>query len=78
MPKAEEPSVVLQWAGDSGTGPATDAPPAFAEVAGHITVNFNRGNESEEPPPFTPYIAEYQESGNEIISHDPHLNDDGA
>ena len=32
----------------------------------------------EEPPPeFTPYEAEFSVSGNEIISHDPHLNEDG-
>lgn len=32
----------------------------------------------EEPPPeFTPYEAEYFISGREVISHDPHLNDDG-
>ncbi|KAI8995676.1 hypothetical protein BD414DRAFT_480231 [Trametes punicea] len=32
----------------------------------------------EEPPPeFTPYEAEFFISGGEIISHDPHLNQDG-
>jgi hypothetical protein len=83
MPKVEESSVVLQWAGDSATSPPMAAPPAFEDIAGHITVDFSRGDESvlqgaEEPPPFSPYIAESQESGNQIISHDPHLNDDGA
>ncbi|KAI0305119.1 hypothetical protein B0F90DRAFT_1560841, partial [Multifurca ochricompacta] len=29
------------------------------------------------PPPFTPYVAEFQVSGDEVISHDPHLNEDG-
>jgi hypothetical protein len=33
----------------------------------------------EEPPQFTPYEAEHWESrGGEIISHDPHLNEDGS
>ena len=34
----------------------------------------------EEPPPeFTPYEAEYFISGGkEIVSHDPHLNEDGT
>jgi hypothetical protein len=82
MPKADEPSVVLQWAGESATGPATAAPPAFDDITGHIAVDFNHATGSvpwgtSEPPPFTPYIAEYQESGEEIISHDPHLNEDG-
>ncbi|RPD62890.1 hypothetical protein L227DRAFT_521816 [Lentinus tigrinus ALCF2SS1-6] len=32
----------------------------------------------EEPPPeFTPYEAEYFISGREVVSHDPHLNEDG-
>ena len=32
----------------------------------------------EEPPPhFTPYEAEFLISGKEIVSHDPHLNEDG-
>ncbi|KAH9858150.1 hypothetical protein C2E23DRAFT_802883 [Lenzites betulinus] len=32
----------------------------------------------EEPPPtFTPYKAEFFISGREIVSHDPHLNEDG-
>ncbi len=32
----------------------------------------------EEPPPeFTPYEAEFFISGKEIVSHDPHLNEDG-
>ena len=33
----------------------------------------------EQPPPkFTPYKAEFFISGREIVSHDPHLNEDGA
>jgi hypothetical protein len=83
MPKADEPTVVLQWGGDSVTGPATTAPPAFDDIAGHTVVDFNPGNQSvpwgaEQPPAFTPYVAKYQASGDRIISHDPHLNDDGA
>ena len=31
----------------------------------------------EEPPPFTPYEAEFFVSGDSIISHDRHLNEDG-
>lgn len=30
-----------------------------------------------DPPPFAPYEAEYEDDGNEIVSHDPHLNEDG-
>jgi hypothetical protein len=83
MPKTDEPTVVLQWGGDSATAPETAAPPAFDDVARHITVDFKHGNESvpcgaEQPPPFTPYVAKFQEFGDQIISHDPHLNDDGA
>ena len=33
----------------------------------------------EDPPPFTPYEASYFTSGNgNVVSHDPHLNEDGA
>ena len=33
----------------------------------------------EQPPPkFTPYKAEFFISGGEILSHDPHLNEDGT
>ncbi|TBU65134.1 hypothetical protein BD310DRAFT_303607 [Dichomitus squalens] len=31
----------------------------------------------EQPPHFTPYEAEFFLSGGEIVSHDPHLNQDG-
>jgi hypothetical protein len=82
MPSAEDPSILIQWTGGSVTRPETDAPPAFDEAVRHTTVDFNRNEpvpgEAEGPPPFTPYVAEYKVSGNEIISHDPHLNDDGA
>jgi hypothetical protein len=82
MPTAKDPSVVMQRAGDSVTRPETVVPPAFDEVVRHITVDFNRmesvPGEAEEPPPFTQYVAEYKVSGDEIITHDTHLNDDGA
>jgi hypothetical protein len=82
MPSAEDPSVLIQQTGDLATRPETDVPPAFDEVVRHITVDFNRNEsvpgEAEGPPPFTPYVAEYKVSSDGIISHDPHLNDDGA
>ncbi|KAI0292876.1 hypothetical protein BC826DRAFT_1143881 [Russula brevipes] len=50
-----------------------------------MAIDFDHANEtvplawgSQGPPPsFTPYVAEHKVSGDETISHDPHLNEDG-
>jgi len=50
---------------------------------GHTVISFDDGADwfpagGEEPPEFTPYEAEHWVSmSGEIISHDPHLNEDG-
>ncbi|KAI0335218.1 hypothetical protein GY45DRAFT_1317129 [Cubamyces sp. BRFM 1775] len=55
--------------------PAEAAPPKYTE---HALENVYIPAGGEEPPPeFTPYEAEFFISGREIISHDPHLNQDG-
>ncbi|KAH9962212.1 hypothetical protein BC827DRAFT_1130653 [Russula dissimulans] len=64
-------------------GPSTVPPPSFEESAGHLVVTFDDAVDvfpagGEEPPNFTPYEAEHWVSKKgEIISHDPHLNEDG-
>ncbi|KAI0305305.1 hypothetical protein B0F90DRAFT_1703335 [Multifurca ochricompacta] len=68
---------------DSQAGPSAVPPPSFEESAGHIVIDINGIVDAfptggEEPPEFTPYEAEHWVSKNgEIISHDPHLNEDG-
>jgi hypothetical protein len=68
-------------AGSSGSGVQ---PPSFEESAGHTVISFDDGADrfpagGEEPPEFTPYEAEHWVSrSGEIISHDPHLNEDGV
>ncbi|KAI1797930.1 hypothetical protein LXA43DRAFT_877356 [Ganoderma leucocontextum] len=49
--------------------------PRYTERA-FENVYFPTGGE-EPPPEFTPYEAEFFVSGKEIVSHDPHLNEDG-
>ncbi len=59
-------------------------PPSSNESGGDAIVEFVEVADvspagGEEPPEFTPYEAEHWVSGsNKIISHDPHLNEDGA
>ena len=59
-------------------------PPSFEESVGHLVVDIDKNSESfpegeEKRVEFTPYDAEHWVSKNgEIISHDPHLNEDGA
>ena len=59
-------------------------PPSFEESAGHAVISFDGVVDTfpaggEEPPEFTPYEAEHWVSrGGDIISHDPHLNEDGV
>ncbi|KAI9459198.1 hypothetical protein BJY52DRAFT_387488 [Lactarius psammicola] len=67
----------------SEAGPSEVPPPSFEESVGHLVIDIDRLPEpfpegGEEPPEFTPYDAEHWVSKNgEIISHDPHLNEDG-
>jgi hypothetical protein len=58
-------------------------PPTFEESAGDHVLQFSQDETftpvgGEEPPPFVPYDAHFFTShSGDIISHDPHLNDDG-
>ncbi|KAG7450545.1 uncharacterized protein BT62DRAFT_927823 [Guyanagaster necrorhizus] len=54
-------------------------PPPFRDVAEstHLLIDFDDA-QGDPPPEFTPYHAEYFDTGNgDIVSHDPHLNSDG-
>lgn len=80
--------------GASSAGPSVVSPPPpfhdhdYGMPSGdeprettHLTVDFHSDvNHSAGPPPeFAPYEAEYFEVGyNDVVSHDPHLNSDGA
>jgi hypothetical protein len=79
---AEQP---LSTVGDSGeAGPSGLPPPSFEESGGDAVVVFEDVGYAfpeggEEPPEFMPYEAEHWVSRRgEIISHDHHLNEDGA
>lgn len=51
-----------------------DLPP----TSSHGVLVGSQTNESEPPPEFSPYQADYFETGNgDVVSHDPHLNTDG-
>jgi hypothetical protein len=71
-------------ANSSEAGPSELPPPSFHESGGDVVVVFDEAPDAfpeggEEPPQFTPYEAEHWVSrSGEIISHDPHLNEDGA
>ena len=65
-----------------------EQPPTFADHAGMsedapkyterpIELVYIPPGGEEPPPEFTPYEAEYFISNKEIVSHDPHLNEDG-
>jgi hypothetical protein len=67
---------------DDPKGPSHN-PPTFEESADHIVLDFSPQqnvpdvNDSS-PPEFTPYKADFFKLKNGwIISHDPHLNQDG-
>ena len=72
----------------SEAGPSEVPPPSFEESVGHLLIDIDRFVEpfpqpfpegGEEPPEFTPYSAEHSVTKDgEIISHDRHLNEDGA
>ncbi len=75
---------LLPPANGNEAGSSKLPPPSFNESGGDAIVAFEEVADvspagGEEPPEFTPYEAEHWVSGsNKIISHDPHLNEDGA
>jgi hypothetical protein len=81
-----EQQPLLREGGGSEAGPSAAGvpPPSFEESSGHAVISFDSVFDTfpaggEEPPEFTPYEAEHWVSrGGDIISHDPHLNEDGA
>jgi hypothetical protein len=85
MTRKEDRSPEQPSANSSGAGPSELPPPSFQESGGDAVVVFDRVPDAfpeggEEPPQFKLYDAEHwvSGSGNKIISHDPHLNEDGA
>ncbi|KAF9229254.1 hypothetical protein BS17DRAFT_771235 [Gyrodon lividus] len=82
----EEPQSKLQelHVAQEHAFPNNSALPAFQESSGdRILLHFSQDETyappgGEEPPAFTPYNASYFTSGvGDVISHDPHLNEDG-
>lgn len=73
---------LISAANSSEAGPSELPPPSFHESGGDVVVVFDEltfPEGGEEPPEFTPYEAEHWVSrSGEIISHDSHLNEDGA
>jgi hypothetical protein len=71
-------------ANSSEAGRSELPPPSFDESGGDAVLVFDEVVDAipeggEEPPEFTPYEAEHWVStSGEIISHDHHLNEDGA
>ncbi|THH21559.1 hypothetical protein EW146_g33 [Bondarzewia mesenterica] len=71
------------WRSQNEPGPSV-SPPTFEESTGHLLIDFDQPDppistgDQEPPPDFTPYDAEFfVSSDGSIISHDPHLNEDG-
>lgn len=70
--------------GEAHAGPSEFPPPSFHESGGDVILVFDEVADAfaeggEGPPEFTPYTAEHWVSrSGEIISHDRHLNEDGA
>ncbi|TFY80950.1 hypothetical protein EWM64_g3068 [Hericium alpestre] len=87
IPPVEAPSRLASDPVASSAGPSeysSPAPPTFEESSGHILIEFDQSGAfipqggEEAPPSFTPYEAEYFVAKNKtIITHDPHLNQDG-
>jgi hypothetical protein len=83
QPKQREQALVL---GDtSHSSLDTVAPPPFGQSAGDpVVLHFSQHETytapgGEDPPEFAPYDASYFISGTgNVISHDPHLNEDGT
>ena len=55
------------------------APPTFEESADHVVLDLSpQPNTLDSPPEFAPYEADFFTLKNGwIVSHDPHLNQDG-
>lgn len=65
-----------QWNSTEPSG-SSFPPPPFAATDPNI--NEAAATELGPPPEFAPYQAEYfEQSNHDIVSHDPHLNSDGA
>lgn len=81
---SEQQQPLLREGDGSEAGPSGVPPPSFEESTGHAVISFDSVVDTfpaggEEPPEFTPYEAEHWVSrGGDIISHDPHLNEDGV
>ena len=81
---SESGQPVLREDDGSEAGPSCIPLSSFEDSVGHVVVSFDDAVDTfpaggEEPPEFTPYEAEHWVSGNgDIISHDPHLNEDGV
>lgn len=81
-PEYQEGSQLASAGGPSGV---SEPPPPFQDTERHGAIDIDSNDETyapeggEEPPPdFTPYEAEFMVSGTgNIVSHDPHLNQDG-
>lgn len=76
---------LLAVAGPSVPSGSQLAPPPFPDDASvpkyteqPIELAYIPPGGEEPPPEFTPYKAEFFISGKEIVSHDPHLNEDGT
>ena len=75
---------LLDLGDNAEAGSSGHPPPPFEASEGDAIVEFKDVASTlpeggEEPPEFSPYEAEHRESsGGKVISHDPHLNEDGA
>lgn len=84
QPKQREQEQALVLGDASHSSFNTLPPPPFDQSAGDPVVRHFSQHETytapggEDPPAFAPYDASYFISGaGDIISHDPHLNEDG-
>jgi len=74
----EAPPPSFQESIAAGAGPSSVLQSPYSYFDGNLAdsdVYVPQGG--EEPPPFTPYQAEFFVSGDSIVSHDRHLNEDG-
>ncbi|KAH9919089.1 uncharacterized protein B0H18DRAFT_1029115 [Fomitopsis serialis] len=74
----EAPPPSFQESIAAGAGPSSALQSPYSYFNGNLAdseVYVPQGG--EEPPPFTPYQAEFFVSGDSIVSHDRHLNEDG-
>ncbi|KIJ68481.1 hypothetical protein HYDPIDRAFT_81594 [Hydnomerulius pinastri MD-312] len=80
QPKTKQPGQYVPGGEASSSFSSSSAPPAFEESSGDRIVQDETYAipGGEEPPAFTPYDASYFASKTgDVISHDPHLNEDG-